>query len=102
MSQLVDFCTSATERLLLLLGWDRVHAPISENKAYSTEKKKPNGSLRARRSSAVKRPSKPEWEKDVTLTPVTFASAPSKSGSSSSNAWTATADAFDTAVTGTV
>lgn len=101
MSQLVDFCTSATERLLLLLGWDRVLTPKG-TEAYTGGKKKSSGNLRMRKNRSVQRPSKPTWEGDVNLSPVTFASAPSKSEPSSVNAWTPAADAFDAAVTGTV
>lgn len=97
MSQLVDFCTSATERLLLLLGWDRSHTPAE---AYSTGEKKSKGTLRMRKGRSVNRPSKPGWEKDVKLAPVPHVSTTYENANSSQNAWTA--DAFDTAVTGTV
>ena len=101
MPQLVDFCISATERLLLLLGWDRVHAKkTSSDEAYSAGKKT-QGRMRKRKNGAhVKRPSKAEWDKEVNLAPVTQVSATSTPPSATSSNWTA--DAFDTAVTGTV
>ncbi len=91
---MVSLISSFTERLLLLLGWDRVE---SNRTHVYTEKKPANGFIRQRKRNSDAK-TKEMFADAPTLAPVRIVSQIARS--SSTNAWTA--DAFDTAVTGTV
>lgn len=113
MSALSIHALSATltERLLLLLGWDKVK-PIREN-VYGRKKdssyqelKEVNQNLRKRlqqndSENKAERPTSASWEQNApTLRPVSIATPQPERISAS--AWSSDGAAFDAAATGTV
>lgn len=93
---MVSLASSFTERLLLLLGWDRVE---SNRANIYKEKKAVAGSIRQRKRNSGSESTGEMFGDAPKLTPVRIVSQIAR-GPSASNAWTA--DAFDTAATGTV
>lgn len=109
---LYDVVFTATERVLLLLGWDKIkdkrHDFTKENEdaAYS-QLKKANKNLRRRlKESGIEseendRPNKADWEKDTPqLRHVTCATT-TTTPTYTQQTWTS-GNAFDAAATGTV
>ena len=93
---MVSLVSSFTERLLLLLGWDRAES----NRTHIYREKKPvKAGVRQRNRNSDAKSTGEMFGDAPTLPPVRIASQIARSPSTS-NAWTA--DAFDTAATGTV
>ena len=112
MSSFTDTCIFATERVLLLLGWERVVNKSKHNFVYKDDSHErvngAEGSARRRRKDTTKnggetRPSKAAWEKNApTLGPVKVVTTSSLRQATNVGNQMWESSAFDTAVTGTV
>lgn len=111
MASLTSFFLSLTERILLLLGWERIQLK-SHSEVYGNNKAHIElvGALRRRKRNAQQSEKSQEKNNDMFAAKPNLAPAPlvnqNARASTSSSTWTSggpgTVDAFDTAVTGTV
>ena len=101
MASLVSVCVSLTERLLLLLGWDKIESKHTQVYHSNKVHKDLVGTVRQRRRRAdgAAKPNGEMFTNPPQMTPVRIVSQIARPPATS-NVWTA--GAFDTAVTGTV
>lgn len=102
MASLTAFFVSLTERILLLLGWERLRLKDSDS-VYTSNKAHIElvGTLRKRKGRS-KASGNDMFAAKPDLAPAPLVNQNAR-GPASANAWSsATVDAFDTAVTGTV
>lgn len=110
MLALSDVVVTLTERLLLLLGWDRIkplRESVYESNSSFQKLKEVNQQLRKRLNQTgagedkSQRPTSASWEQNApTLRPVPVATPQPRNAHAS--AWSSDGAAFDAAATGTV
>lgn len=110
MLALSDVVVTLTERLLLLLGWDKIkplRESVYEPSSSFQELKEVNHQLRKRLKQTdasegkAQRPISASWEQNApTLRPVPIATPQPRNAHTS--AWSSDGAAFDAAATGTV
>ncbi len=98
-------CATLTERLLLMLGWDKVkplRASVYKDDSSYQELQKVNSQLRKRlQKKSESKTSGASWEQDTPkLRPVPIATPQPQT--THNNAWSSDGTAFDAAATGTV
>lgn len=105
MASAVQLSTALTERVLLLLGWERVRQTTHSDVYGSDRKKKFSAKNREKEQEEEERPTKAEWEKNTPALRhrgVADVNASAQEYRPEINQWSSDTTAFDAAVTGTV